>query len=118
MYLCIGVVTLIPWHVDIAVRADVMVAEDGKMQLTSKTSLNKGIHIYRGQNATFFPATDNYNPMYARIKNVTYTPEKSAFIAADVKSHTPLTPNEKVQGLLLIKGERKSLFQQLLNVIF
>lgn len=103
---------------DIAVNADVDIDSNGEMHIISTTSWEKGLQLYRGQSATFFPETDHHAPMYANIKSVSYPTSNSTQLSAAVKSNAPISKSEKVHGLLLIKGERKSLISQLIQAFF
>ncbi|MCP5322727.1 MAG: hypothetical protein H6492_01810 [Candidatus Paracaedibacteraceae bacterium] len=86
------------------------------IHLNCCTSTLKGMEIFSGQNAIFFPETDNINPFHIFLTRLTFK-KGEVYI-----SGTPFRNNQffegKIKGLIAIKGERKSLIMRIYNYFF
>jgi hypothetical protein len=92
----------------------VLTAEN--IRLSCYTSAYNGLEIFTGQDATFFPESDQINPFHISLQRLHFS-GKEAHI-----SGTPLKINQyfegKIKGLISIKGDRKSLFMRMCNYLF
>lgn len=86
------------------------------IRLSCCTSASKGMEIFSGQNAIFFPETDNINPFHISLTRLTFKKGEVHI------SGNPIRNNQyfegRIKGLISIKGERKSLIMRIYNYFF
>lgn len=86
------------------------------IKLSCNTSVDKGMEIFSGQDATFFPESDQINPFHIALQHLHFSGNEAHI------SGTPLKINQyfegKINGLISIKGDRKSLLMRAYSYLF
>lgn len=86
------------------------------IRLNCCTSALKGMEIFSGQNAIFFPETDNINPFHISLTRLTFKKGKVHISGSPIRNNQYF--EGKIKGLISIKGERKSLIMRIYNYFF
>ncbi len=115
--ICFAIVVLVPWHSETIVGGKLSLDGNNSIHLSCQTSIHKGIEIYRGQDAIFFPSNDSINPMHISIQKLAYTNNKT-IISSFVRNHKNIRNIKPVNGLLSIKGARESLLMRAMRNFF
>lgn len=87
------------------------------IELHATTSKHNALELSKGQDAIFFPENEQVNPMYITLTAVSFNSESSQIKGRPLKIMQYLEDN-KIKGMLAIKGERKSLFMRFYNSVF
>jgi hypothetical protein len=86
------------------------------IKLNCNTSASEGMEISSGQDAIFFPESDQINPFHISLQRLYFSNGITHI------SGTPLKINQyfegAIKGLISIKGDRKSLFMRAYNYLF
>lgn len=126
--ICFLFIMFIPWHVETILPAEIIAnsqkismdkilgSSSHKTLTTQDIHLNccasalQGMEIFSGQDAIFFPESDQINPFHISIRKLQFTHGKTTISGAPLKINQYFKGS--VKGLISIKGSRESLFMR------
>lgn len=117
--ICFVVVSIIPWHTETILPAEVTITSPkspiqkitytvGKLKCIA--SVCQGMELSGGQDAIFFPESDTINPFYVSLHKMNFSKGITRISGSTLKINQLFEGTLK--GLISIKGERKSLFMR------
>jgi hypothetical protein len=119
LFLCFMAVVFVPWRVETIIPAEITIASNSPTaELKCCTSVVEGMEIAGGQDAIFFPESDQLNPIYIDLRPPHFA-DGVTLVSGDAETGNitdQLTGHFK--GFLTIKGDRESLFMHTYTLIF
>lgn len=118
--ICFTIVVIVPWRTETLLPAEVIAASTQasvkNIQLNCTACVCKGMEISSGQDAVFFPESDQINPFYISLHKLGFSKQIVHISGSPIKINQVFEGT--IKGLISIKGERKSLFMRAYSYLF
>lgn len=118
--ICFMIVVMVPWRTETILPAEVVSASAkapaANIQLNCTASVCQGMEISSGQDAIFFPESDQINPFYISLHKMGFSKQSAHISGSPVKVNQVFEGT--IKGLISIKGERKSLLMRAYSYLF
>lgn len=118
--ICFMIVVIVPWRTETILPAEVISASAkasaDNIQLNCTASVCQCMEISSGQDAVFFPESDQINPFYISVQKLGFSKQSAHISGSPVKVNQVFEGT--IKGLISIKGERKSLLMRAYSYLF
>ncbi|MDP3936195.1 MAG: hypothetical protein Q8Q56_04330 [Alphaproteobacteria bacterium] len=118
--ICFTIVVIVPWRTETILPAEVISASVkssvDNIELNCTASVVQCMEIASGQDAIFFPESDQINPFYISLHKMGFSKQSAHISGSPVKVNQVFEGT--IKGVIAIKGERKSLLMRAYSYLF